>query len=196
MITKRRKFSRPLGQRSYRKLFILAVEGVKTEHTYFSLFNTQNSVVRVSCIKGKNSDSPPAILKRLKQKIADEALRKNDEAWVVVDKDAWMDKQLAELWNWSEERENYGLALSNPKFEFWLLLHFEDGYKATTSRACSERLNKYLPGYDKGFDVRKVSWVMVAEAVERGRQRDMPACVDWPRNEGVTTVYRLVERFL
>lgn len=45
MPPKRRKFSRPLGERRYRKLFVLAVEGSKTEPQYFAIFNDQNSVI-------------------------------------------------------------------------------------------------------------------------------------------------------
>jgi hypothetical protein len=33
-----------------------------------------------------------------------------------VDKDKWTDQQLIELFEWSQGRENYGFALSNPKF--------------------------------------------------------------------------------
>ena len=53
-------------------------------------------------------------------------LRKGDEAWIVVDKDNWSDHDLAQLFKWALQSDSYGFALSNPKFEFWLLLHFED----------------------------------------------------------------------
>lgn len=195
-MAKRRSFSRLSGKRRYRKLFVIATEGTITEPTYFSLFNDQNAVVRVSCIKGKKSDSPLTILKRLKKKIADEALRKNDEAWLVLDKDQWTDKQLKTLFDWSKEQDNYGFALSNPKVEYWLLLHFEDGSKATTPAGCAQRLQKHLPDYDKGFDPRKISREMVDDAIARAKQRDIPPCIDWPREEGMTTVYRLVENII
>ncbi len=42
-------------------------------------------------------------------------------------KDEWTDDQLSQLNEWAQGADNYGFALSNPKFEFWLLLHFEDG---------------------------------------------------------------------
>ena len=37
MPPKRRNFRRPLGERRYRKLFIVATEGVKTEPQYFAI---------------------------------------------------------------------------------------------------------------------------------------------------------------
>lgn len=40
MVAQRRKFQRPLGERRYKKLFLIAAEGIKTEPIYFGLFNT------------------------------------------------------------------------------------------------------------------------------------------------------------
>jgi hypothetical protein len=64
-MAKKRTFSRPLGERRYRKLFIITVEGAKTEPQYFALFNGKQSVIRVNCIKGKHDSSPGEIPARL-----------------------------------------------------------------------------------------------------------------------------------
>lgn len=122
------------------------------------------------------------------------ALLKSDEAWLVVDKDSWTDEQLLPLFEWSQESEGNGFALSNPKFEYWLLLHFEDA-NINSSRQCSERLAKHLPAYEKGIDSRKFTEHRIKQAVERARHRDTPPCNDWPRTFG-TTVYKLVKRIL
>lgn len=193
---KRRTFTRPIGQRRYRKLFVIAVEGAKTEPQYFALFNDNHSVIRVNCIKGKSDSSPPQILKRMLDYLKQAELKPSDEAWLVVDKDQWTDVQLQQLHTWSLKGENYGFALSNPKFEFWLLLHFEDGKGVANSRECTERLQKYLPDYDKSINVRKISQDMIDAAIQRAKQRDTPHCEDWPRTVGMTTVYRLVENIL
>ena len=63
----------------------------------------------------------------MQQYLKDEDIKTTDEAWVVVDKDQWGDAQLNSLFRWSQSSTNFGFALSNPKFEYWLLLHFEDG---------------------------------------------------------------------
>lgn len=194
MPSQRRKFQRPLGGRRYRKLFVLALEGIKTEPQYFSIFNTQHSVIRVNCLKGNHDSSPPQVLKRMKEFLAQETLKRSDEAWLVVDKDKWTEDQLSQLYAWAQSEDNYGLALSNPKFEYWLLLHFEDGTNIGSSRDCSERLKQYLPGYDKGIDVRKFNQGMVDDAIRRAKERDNPPSQDWPRILGSTTVYILVEK--
>ncbi|HDL86606.1 MAG TPA: RloB domain-containing protein [Candidatus Acetothermia bacterium] len=195
MAKKRRMFKRPLGVRRYRKLFVVAVEGTKTEPQYFAIFNDQNSVIHVTCVKGNHHTTPPQVLKRIKDHLKQENLWASDEAWLVVDKDHWTDDQLALLHRWSESSERYGLAVSNPKFEYWLLLHFEDGGGIATSQACSERLKRYLPKYSKGIDPRDFTPTRIRDAVRRAAARDNPPCRDWPRNTG-TTVYRLVEKLL
>lgn len=196
MSPKGRRFRRPLGERRYRKLFLIAVEGVKTEPQYFAIFNNRQSVIRVKCVTGNHRSSPPEVLKRLKDYLRKKELRSSDEAWLVVDKDNWTDEQLEQLQAWVQERNNYGFALSNPKFEYWLLLHFEDGNDISSSRDCSDRLKRHLPDYDKGIDTRKITRVRIDEAIRRARQRDNPPCADWPRNIGGTTVYKLVESII
>ena len=192
MPPRRRSFKRPYGERRYRKLFILAVEGGKTEPEYFKFFNDQNSFIHIKCLKGEHESSPPQVLKRMRKHLESVGLKKSDEAWLVVDRDQWNDDQLTQLYAWSQEQDNYGFALSNPKFEYWLLLHFENGDAVTSSRSCSERLSNYLPEYDKGIDMRRFTSDMINEAIQRARNRDAPPCTDWPRNTG-TTVYRLVD---
>lgn len=69
---------------------------------------------------------------------------------------------------------------------------FEDGNGVANSQQCSTRLKQYLPDYDKGIDIRKITTEMIADAVRRAKTRDNPPCQDWPRALG-TTVYKLVE---
>ena len=192
MPPKRRRFERRTGERRYRKLFVIAVEGAKTEPQYFALFYDQASVIRVNCLRGRHDSSPPQVLKRMERYLQDESLKSTDEAWLVVDKDQWTDEQLALLHTWAMSRHNYGLALSNPKFEYWLLLHFEDGTGVGSSAHCGDRLRQYLPYYDKAIDARQLTRARILDALDRARRRDYPPCVDWPRALGGTTVYRLV----
>jgi hypothetical protein len=115
---------------------------------------------------------------------------------LVVDQDRWTDDQLTKLHQWSLQATNHGFALSNPKFEYWLLLHFEDGSGIASSTDCTDRLKRYLPDYDKGIDTRKIALAQIEQAIRPAQQRDHPRCTDWPRTMGATTVYRLVERIL
>ena len=196
MPQQKRRFQRPLGERRYRKLFFIAVEGVKTEPQYFDLLNDLQTVVRLKCLKDGHNSAPLQVRRRMKAHLKKEALKETDEAWLVVDKDNWTDEQLVQLHEWSNGADNYGFALSNPKFEYWLLLHFEDGAGIATARECSDRLSRYLPDYDKGIDARKFTRERIHKAIDRAKVRDNPPCTDWPRTMGSTTVYKLVESIL
>lgn len=156
------------------------------------MFKNDDSIC-VKCIPAKTGTSPEHVLRALKKQLDRIGLRREDEAWIVVDKDSWSDEQLGLLHAWSCEKDSYGLAVSNPMFEFWLLLHFEDGRGISSPQACMKRLRRYLPHYKKGcLEIQKMA-DGVQEAIERGRQRDNPPCADWPRSYG-TTVHRLVAR--
>ena len=157
MSSKKRRFRRLSGERRYRKIFILATEGTKTEVEYFSIFNNRNMVVHIEFLKKKGDSAPTQVLKRMRRRLKNQSLKGSDEAWLVVDKDQWTDDQLSELHRWAQEADNYGFALSNPKFEFWLLLHFEDGSGVNNSKTCSKRLRRHFPEYNKGINMKKLS---------------------------------------
>lgn len=189
------RFTRATGGRRYKKLFLVAAEGKNTENQYFGIFCGKTSVVHVRCLKHGNQSAPGYLLKTMKKELKVIDLRETDEAWCVCDTDKWTPEQLNGLLEWSRQKTNYGLAVSNPNFEFWLLLHFEDGNKVRNSVTCKTRLEQHLPGYDKNIDSKKFTKEKIEKAVERAKIRDNPPCESLP-GEKQTTVYRLVERIL
>jgi len=195
-MAKRRSFQRPVGKRRYRKLVVIAMEGSKTEPQYFSLFNNRGSIIKPLCLKACHDSAPPHVLKRMKSYLKDAGLKLTDEAWLVVDRDNWTEEQLDQLYQWSEQQDNYGFALSNPRFEYWLLLHFEDGRGVGSARECSERLLRHIPNYHKAINPRVFTQTRVDDAVARASQRDNPPCDDWPGELAKTTIYRLVRVLL
>ena len=134
-------------------------------------------------------------LRAMKNYLSAIRLRNSNEAWLVVDRDKWEEEDLAELFAWSEESENYEIALSNPKFEYWLLLHFEKATSGLSSDQCSIRLRSHLPTYEKRLRSAKINPSSIEMAVKRAQKQDSPPCDTWPTTTG-TTVYRLVERIL
>ena len=156
MPKKLRTFQRPLGERRYKKLFVVSVEGSKTEPQYFAIFNQPQSIVLVKCLKRPSTESSPIqVLKKMQGYLRKESLRKTDEAWIVVDKDDWTEDQLRELLQWAKKSENHGFALSNPNFEYWLLLHFEDGKGIANSQECLTRLKTALAQLQKRYRRQK-----------------------------------------
>lgn len=191
----RRKFQRETRERRIKKLFVIATEGAKTEPTYFKLFNRYDYAVAVKCIAGKDKSAPKYVLKSMRDHIVKNDLMEGDEAWLVVDTDDWREADLKALHVWSVSDSSYGLAVSNPCFEYWLLLHVEGGKGAPDANECLRRLRKHIPHYDKGNLCLTALESGIADAVERVRKRDTLPVADWPRKAG-TTVYRLVGRFL
>lgn len=189
---KRRSFGRKLGHRRYRKIYVIATEGACTEPQYFNMFNGPEATILVECLRAKNQSASEQVLKRMKQRLAAERLQKQDEAWLVVDKDSWDDNQLQKLYQWSTGDMRYGLAVSTPAFEYWLLLHFEDGKGVANLRECRDRLKSHLPQFDKSHvEVHKLE-NGTRDAIRRAKMRDQTGKQKWPNTCG-STVYRLVE---
>ncbi len=180
-------------------MFLIATEGARTEPQYFALFkefDRISSVVHVNCIrKSSGASSPQYVLRAMKKHLSEIGLRNTGEAWLVVDRDKWEEEDIAVLFAWSQENENYGIALSNPKFEYWLLLHFENATTGLSSKQCSNRLRSHLPKYDGRLRSSQINLASINMAVKRARKQDNPPCDTWPTTTG-TTVYRLVERIL
>ncbi len=191
----RRRFRRISGDRPYRRLFVLATEGARTEPEYFRIFN-QLGPVSVKCLSKPGGTDPLRVLRRMERHLKEERLRSSDQAWLVVDRDQWTEEQLVRLDDWAQKQQNHGFALSNPAFESWLLLHFEDTVDIASSQGCIRRLRQHLPDYDKSIPPGTFSREQIEEAIRRARARDTPPCKDWPRDPGGTTAYRLVEEIL
>lgn len=188
------RFSRRQNVRTPKKLFIIVCEGKNTEPQYFKkCFGGEKFSVRIP--PHGNKSAPNHLLKVVKEELRKNDLKKGVEAWCVCDTDKWTPKQLKGLLEWSEQKPNYGLAVSNPNFEFWLLLHFEDGGGVNNPDDCKTRLKRYLPEYDKNINSAQFPEEKIREAVARAKVYDNPPCKSLP-GEKQTTVYRLVENIL
>ena len=189
-------FLRQFGSKKYRKIFVIATEGKETEQEYFSILKKYSSATINLCHSNTNSN-PFYVLKRLKQTIKYKNLKENDEAWVVIDKDSWTTNDIEKVYKWATKSDNYGVALSNPCFEYWLLLHFDDGNDLSTKEDCKRRLKIYMPNYDKHIDATKITKENIEKAIQRCAIRLQNAskkCI--PYSFGSSTVNLLVYSIL
>lgn len=69
------KLKRSSGNRFYKRLFLLSVEGSETEVEYFKRFNSR--YVHVECLHERNKTSPKQVLVRLKSALAKATLKNN-----------------------------------------------------------------------------------------------------------------------
>jgi hypothetical protein len=195
---KRRHFRSVGNIKSYRPVFIIATEGKKTEPDYFrmGIFRSRERPVRVKVLGSGSGSSPQAVLNRMRKHLRSYQRKEGDEAWLVVDKDQWEVKDLEVLYAWSQFDAYKNLAVSNPQFEYWLLLHFEDGNKINNKDECLSRLKRYIFDYDKSnIPIDKFTVTRVKGAIKRAKSKDSPPCTKWPIKTG-TTVYRIVEKIL
>jgi len=195
---KRRHFGRVSNVRDYRPVLIIATEGKRTEPDYFNMriFKPDNRSVNIKILGTKTSSSPRNVLNRMEGYLKEYKRQFGDETWLVVDTDEWKTSDLEELYAWSNLGSHNNLAVSNPQFEYWLLLHFEDGDNVSGKSQCLSRLRMCMPYYSKSsLQTNRFTLSRVKKAVNRAKLKDNPPCVKWPLSTG-TTVYRVVERII
>lgn len=116
-------------------IIALALEGEATgeEYKYFTCLEKllqrpfRYEVHLLPTKHGKSS--PNRILDRVVEFEREHGLEHGlDRVWLVFDKDTW--KQIGSVTN-DATRRNYGIAASNPCFELWLLLHYEDVHSSS-----------------------------------------------------------------
>lgn len=178
--------SRRRPQRDEKPVVVVLCGGRRTEPDYFNGLRRMVRNGAVNVIVMTEPRDPESVVKR-----AAGTLRRKeaDEAWCVLDVDDFrFDRAVP-----AARKSGVNLAVSNPCFEVWLILHHADltGVVVDAKQAI-ERLRKYLPKYDKArmrFDQDFAHGV--EEAIRRGR-------VLLPRPAGVggnpsTGVWPLVE---
>lgn len=190
---------RQSGQRRYRKLFVIVTEGAVTEPQYFARVKAlcSQALIDIRCLDTGHKSAPQHLRTTIMNFIRENSLRKSDEAWVVVDRDQWTHDALSALIHWSQEEDNYGFAISNPKFEYWLLLHAENGNGINTIRQCHEHLKRHGIINDKHINHDAITVQNITNAIYRARQRDNNPREDILKKDAYfTTVYKLVENIL
>ena len=93
-----------------------------------------------------------------------------DEVWCVFDRD---DHERFDAACQMARDNLFGLAVSNPCFELWLLLHFQDNPGAQHRDRIKEMLARQLPGYDKKIDFSQYSERLNDAAIRAKRIDDM-----------------------
>ena len=206
----RRKFTPPAETREYRKLYVIAVEGDRTETRYFRFLGSDldSAIAKIEVIPPESKSAPQRVFESLQNYIDNRGVEGTTELWMVIDRDQWTCEVLDDVVE-KCRKEDVGLCVSNPAFPFWLLLHFEKGQgiePAETDsgnrsvKECEARLRdkRYLSGFSKNLTVNH--WKVLREkleiAISNAKELDLPPCQDYPRQRTGSTVYRLVEKLV
>ncbi len=188
--------ARRVATRKPKPRVLIVCEGAKTEPEYLKGFERwQQNLPVVMKVLGEGK-TPSVVVDRAvqerdeKQRLAqrtNDAYLAYDCVWCVVDHDQHHDLNRAIA---TAQQENIQLAISNPCFELWLLLHFEDCVGSKNARQVRHLLEKHHAGYRKSVDFRKYQQGY-HEAVERAQRMDQHAAT--PGQNPSTRVDRLTE---
>ena len=204
----RHKRPRPLDRPDLHRdarLYVIATEDTYAPKQYFeesSIFrNPRIHVLTLPTEEGHSS--PEHVLRRLtdcreemqkKRELLDE-----DEFWLMLDTDHWTKpNHIDNFTNVCGEaiQRGFGLAHSNPCFEVWLLLHFEDldaSNQFHKGKDVERHLKDVLGKYNKTrLDISRFDRKNAAIAAGRAEVLDKSSADRWPQQTG-THVYRLVK---
>jgi hypothetical protein len=194
---KRRDSLRRRGPtRSPKQRFLIVCEGEVTEPRYFRrLRHLLRSLIELEILPGGD---PKTLVERAvqKRKEADNAASQKhdrylayDQVWCVCDVDEHPRLNDA----LQQARDNgIAVALSNPCFELWALLHFQDQTAHIERGAVQHLCREHMPGYKKDLPCETLLQ-RHPEATERAIGLDHTNKTrGTPRGNPSTGVYRLV----
>jgi hypothetical protein len=179
---------------------LIVCEGEVTEPNYFNdLKHLTRSLVDLEIEPGGNPKTLVELAVGLKKTAEKDAKRSKDEnlkydaVWCVFDVDEH--PRLAEA---KQQARDNGIkvAVSNPCFELWALLHFQDQRRHIERDEVRRLCRHYMPGYEKRLPCETLL-PMYPDAVRR--------CVDlehWHQTRGTdgnnpsTGVHRLTEEIM
>ncbi len=177
-------------------LFIVSGEGY-TEYDYLNiikyLFNCNK--IKVVPVEPSNKSSPLDVVERLKEFINDNKenfhLQSYDKKWILLDVDHHYNNthqcNLSEALKQARQA-GYEVAISNPRFDFWLLSHFLRVDESISD--IENKIKDYLPGYCKRIPAGAITQEQVYTASSN--------CAGFkfhPGNKSVrgSEVYKLIE---
>jgi hypothetical protein len=134
-------------------LVIIASEDRYAVRQYFDFFESTRIQFRVLETQDGKS-APEHVLNRINEYIEEFEVGEGDTFWVVCDCDHWVEpNHIQNLTLVVQQCRQKGIqvALSNPCFDLWLLLHFAD-FPADNVLTCNEvakRLRAAAGSYDK-----------------------------------------------
>ena len=165
-MNKRMPNKRERNPRRKRSVIHYASEGKITEVEYIGILSRSlDSVYFDDVVCGRN---PSNLLSRMKAKQEDIEEKNGDVFWIICDKDEFNDDILSQINRWSEERNSNKFLFTNPRFEWWLLLHFVESVHG--EKNLEKQLKNHIPNYDKHIPSRAITLTHIRQAVDRSKK--------------------------
>jgi RloB-like protein len=157
-----RRLRRTVGVRRIRKTLLVFCEGERTEPEYLNALKLQPAIREVAAVEIRvaqaGSGAVPLTLVRRAVDASSKALAENDEIdefWSVFDVEWPVNHPNLAAAIALAEANGINLAISNPCFEVWLILHLQE-HSAWLDNDKAVKLRRRLDqSADKGFDPAK-----------------------------------------
>lgn len=167
-----RRLRRRPPQRGPKRRILIVCEGTVTEQGYFDhLGIAARSALEIVVLSGGTPKTLVERALRLKREAEQEAKSKRDdflrydEVWCVHDVD---EHPLLPEARPQAKDTGIRLAISNPCFELWVLLPFQDQRKHLHRKEVQKLCRQHLPGYKKSLPFARL-WEHYKEAVARSK---------------------------
>jgi len=188
-------------KRQLRKRFrtaLIVCEGAKTEPKYFNALRAKLSIPYVSVdIYGSQCGSDPVSVVQYAKNRKEEY--DYDEIWCVFDTERFSQKgprKFSQALNMAAAN-GVLLAISNPCFEYWFLLHFvRCGNSLSTGKRACDKLKKYLPSYEKGNSLFAQLYPLTDTAIANAKdvlRTQWHSEPDYMKRDPSTEVFKVVE---
>jgi len=207
------------GFREAEKMFVLSYEGKVSEKKYFEdfrkseFFNDSGLIEVISLKRPTNRGSDPISVKKLLQEAKKEyRFKDTDEFWLIIDRDDWEEihnHNFDKLADDCKKENNFFLAMSNPCFEIWLILHLKNmnefdeeekrrimaNEKISNSKNYIDTVLSEIQG--RGYNKRpnpSIFLPLTKTAISRAKELD-DKNQDYPKQLG-THIYKLIEKLM
>lgn len=211
MTTRSRRFDRISGVRNP-DLIVIACEGEVTEQRYFNQVVEQCGVlgsqlkIEVLPKREGHQSSPKAVLAQMDAYRKEYGIKPSDDLCLVIDRDkqSWGDDAMAEVAKACGQK-GYLLAVSNPCFELWLILHYDDLSQrsideqatllANKNNLLKQQIGKLSHGVLPPFLPVEVFVRLTQQAIEHAQRLDQSPHERWP-NGLATRVYLIMQKIM
>lgn len=195
MPKKHRPLNRGSGAFRDASLIVIASEDRYAVKQYFERFRPRR--VQFCVLPTEDSQSAPIhVMKRLDGFLDEYSVEDGDTFWVCIDVDRWQTESLSAVLRKCIKNE-YGVAISNPCFELWILLHHRDVVRGScqSPSAVTEILKEVLGGYSKQCCTQmQLTEPMIRQAIDRARSADTTD--DMIPTAPTTRVYKILDAMI
>lgn len=173
-------------------MLIIVPEGRVTEVEYFGHLSQFNKRLHLR-VERCQANSPQQLKKRLTQLMRQAlANRQGVTGWIVFDRDRWNENDIQDVYKWQDKEPQVHIAMTNPKFEWWLALHFEAHPQLDRLVSVLVKYGALVGGNKKGVNTRVFDGKSIWKAIERASAQRSQSRIPGTRETDVHVLARQI----